>query len=127
VIYLYLPSTFLFDIINPIIKKILFICSANKDRSRTAEDHFQEVFPEQVFESAGTNQVICDQEGTTYMSKELLDAATHIFVMETKHQQAITKKFGNAFFQKISVLHIKDHFQYGSKELIHILEQKVQL
>lgn len=105
--------------------RILFICSANKDRSGTAEDYFGALYPEIQFDSAGTNEKICRQLGTTYMSKEQLDATSTIYVMETKHRKAIQEKFGGAYYDKIKVLHIKDIYPYGSKELIEILQQKL--
>jgi len=46
---------------------ILFVCSANKDRSKTAEDYFSEQFPNINFDSAGTNKKICNQLGTNYL------------------------------------------------------------
>jgi len=37
---------------------LLFICSANKDRSKTAEDFFGENYSAYNFDSAGTNKKI---------------------------------------------------------------------
>lgn len=85
--------------------KILFIYSTNKDRSKTAEDYYSAVYPEIVFESAGTNEKICRHLGTNYITKERLEIAYQIFVMETKHLQAIQSKFGNTYFSKITVLY----------------------
>ena len=34
---------------------ILFFCTANRDRSRTADIHFQNKYPEHRFRSAGIN------------------------------------------------------------------------
>lgn len=37
------------------LMKILFICSANKQRSKSAEDHFAQKYKNHEFLSAGTN------------------------------------------------------------------------
>jgi predicted protein tyrosine phosphatase len=102
---------------------ILFICSANKDRSRTAEDYFQEKYPEFQFTSAGTNQKICFQLGTEFLTKELLETADLIFAMESKH-----RKFAQSLLvskKKIQVLDIPDHFTYYQPELIDLLKKKI--
>lgn len=47
-------------------KNILFICSANKQRSKTVEDYFCRKYTDFEFISAGTNSKICEQEGTNH-------------------------------------------------------------
>lgn len=106
---------------------ILFICSANKDRSRTAEDHFAQQFPTLRFDSAGTNQKSCEKLGTTYLNEAQLQCADRIFVMETKHLKVIKERFGSAYYTKVHVLHIKDHYRYGDKAFIGLLENKIDL
>lgn len=106
---------------------ILFICSANKDRSKTAEDYFSRLFPSIRFDSAGTSKKICQQLGTNYVTATQVNDAERIFVMETKHLDAITQKFGNSFYKKITVLHIKDLYSYDQKDLIDVLDEKVSI
>lgn len=103
----------------------LFVCSANKDRSRTAEDHFSGRYPDWRFDSAGTNQKICWQLGTNYLRKEQLDWADRVFVMENKHRKAIHELFGKTYQDKITVLHIPDVYEYGDPELIQVLSSKI--
>ena len=109
------------------MKSILFVCSANKDRSKTAEDYFSKHYSNLSFYSAGTNKKTCNQLGTTCISKEQLDIADKVFVMENKHLNAIKEIFGNKHYNKITVLNINDIYKYGSKELIEILKAKVIL
>jgi len=109
------------------MKNILFICSANKDRSKTAEDYFSERHSKLQFDSAGTNRKICHQLGSNYITKEQLDWADAIFVMEQKHLKAIDDIYSNKYFNKIRVLHIKDIYKYGAEELISELKLKVIL
>jgi len=53
----------LFDLINYsfMIKTVLFICSTNKQRSKTAEDYFSSKYADFHFISAGTNIKICER------------------------------------------------------------------
>ncbi len=104
--------------------KTLFICSANKQRSKTAEDYFSEQYPEQEFRSAGTNFKICFQEGTVPVSEELLAWADAIQVMEKRHKDFILKTFGSSHKSKISILQIPDRYKYYQKELLDLLAER---
>ncbi len=106
---------------------ILFVCSANKLRSKTADDYFSERFPEINFRSAGTNHKTCQKEGTTPLDEEMLQWADVVYVMENKHRTEIMKHVGSAYNKKISVLSIPDDYGYYQKELINILINKVKL
>ena len=104
---------------------ILFVCSANKDRSRTAEDYFAIKYPELEFDSAGTNKTLCEELETNYLAKEQLEAANCIYVMEEKHLQAINALFGDLYNHKITVLNITDDYEYGTKDLVDVLKEKL--
>ena len=106
------------------MKSILFVCSANKDRSKTAEDYFSNHYPDVSFDSAGINKKTCNKLGTNYICIEQLDLADEIFVMENKHLIAIKELFGGKYYNKITVLNINDIYKYGSKELIEVLTAK---
>lgn len=107
------------------MKNILFVCSANKDRSKTAEDYYSKHYPDLYFDSAGTNKNTCNKLGTCYIIKEQLDLADKVFVMENKHLKALKELFGNKYYNKVTVLNINDIYKYGSKELIKILKTKI--
>lgn len=107
------------------MKNILFICSANKDRSATAELVCSEHFPEIQFDSAGTNQKICWQLGTVYVNQELVDWADLILVMERKHQQFIQSNFKLTKGSKLQTLSIKDVYTYMEASLVECIEAKV--
>jgi predicted protein tyrosine phosphatase len=107
------------------MKNILFVCSANKERSKTAEDYFSSLYPDAYFNSCGTNIKYCEKEGTNPLSVGLLIWADIIFVMENKHAKLIKQhssslKIGN----KLIVLGIEDVYTYYQRELIEILEAK---
>lgn len=105
--------------------KFLFICSANKQRSKTAEDYFSESFPGVHCESAGTNRKICEQEGTNPVTEELLEWADVIFAMENHHVRTINQMTEKRFRSKIVVLSVPDRYKYFQKELIALLEEKL--
>ena len=99
---------------------LLFICSRNKWRSRTAETIFKNNMIHHV-KSAGT-----DDGAMVRINEKNLDWADIIFVMEDKHKQRIKEKFNTAsIIKKIVVLEIPDDYQYMDLELIDIIKTSV--
>lgn len=107
--------------------KILFICSANKQRSKTAEDYFSEKCKDHHFLSAGTNTKVCRKEGTTELTQDLLQWADKVYVMERKHLDQIQKHSGSNYYTKLEVLDIPDIYKYYDSKLISLFENKIQL
>ena len=105
--------------------KILFVCSANKQRSKTAEDYFAAKHSNHEFLSAGTNLKICRKEGTTELTEDLLKWADKVYVMEKKHLDQIQKHTGSKYHEKITILHIPDIYQYYDKGLLRILDERI--
>lgn len=108
-------------------KTILFVCSANKQRSKTAEDYFSSKYVDFEFISAGTNSKICEQEGTNPLTMDLLDQADLIFVMENNHKKEVKNFINGQFKKEIIVLDIKDVYKYYQTELIEILEKRLMV
>lgn len=106
---------------------ILFICSANKDRSRTAEIYFQNKYPELRFRSAGINEYLCKKHGGIYLERYMLDCARKIICMEAIHRSKIIERFGIEFDAKIEVLNLGDTETFMTKSLIELLEEKVMV
>ncbi|MEM9024205.1 MAG: phosphotyrosine protein phosphatase [Bacteroidota bacterium] len=104
--------------------KFLFVCSANKHRSKTADDYFSSKYPELHFSSGGTNHKICKKEGTELLTDEMIEWADCILVMEEKHRRVINSNARKNHLTKTKVLHIPDIYQYYQKELIAVLEEK---
>ena len=99
---------------------LLFICSRNKWRSRTAEIIFKKD-PTHHVKSAGT-----DDGAKVRVNEKNLDWADIIFVMEDKHKQRIKEKFNTAsIIKKIVVLEIPDDYQYMDPELIAIIKTSI--
>jgi protein-tyrosine phosphatase len=98
--------------------RVLFVCSGNVDRSPTAEALLKGRKGLQV-RSAGT------WEGArTVVSKELIEWADMIFVMEEHHKQALASIDQKAAGKTI-VLNIEDRYLKGDPELTQILKAKL--
>jgi predicted protein tyrosine phosphatase len=97
---------------------ILFLCTANLHRSRTAEDYFRSVDSKHIYQSAGLSEKYCKQYGTRLCNVELLDWADKIFVMEPMHVERITQHTGERYLTKIEVLNIDDIYQYMQPTLV---------
>lgn len=100
---------------------ILFICSRNKWRSRTAETIFQN---DQRFNvrSAGT-----ENSARVRVSEKHISWADLIFVMEKHHKQKITERFRALLNGKrIVILNITDDYEYMDEELIEMLKVSVE-
>jgi predicted protein tyrosine phosphatase len=102
------------------VEKLLFVCTANELRSRTAEDIFKD---DRRFEvkSAGTHSC-----ANNIITKELLEWADHIFVMEKRHRNIIHKRYPDIYKNKrIMCLYIPDIYDYMDEKLIGILKMKI--
>jgi predicted protein tyrosine phosphatase len=104
----------------------LFVCSANKQGSKTGEDYFSSLYPHLNFQSGGTNLKICQKEGTNPVTEELLVWADVIFAMESRHAKLIKEATSNKFAKKLIVLSIEDKYKYFQRELIEILIRKTE-
>lgn len=99
---------------------ILFVCSKNKWRSRTAEKIFQNQQLHKVL-SAGT-----DSDAKVKLTEKTLQWADLVFVMEKKHKDIIKQKFKeNYSSKKIIVLDIPDEYEYMNEELVLLLKTSV--
>jgi protein-tyrosine phosphatase len=99
---------------------ILFVCSRNKWRSRTAETVFKGHQQHEV-RSAGTAA-----DARIKVNEKLIEWADLIFVMEKHHRQILQEKFNHSLSGKeVVVLDIADEYQYMDEELIDMLKTSV--
>lgn len=101
--------------------KLLFICSLNKKRSKTAEVIYRE---DKRFEvrSAGV-----DEQSETPVNSELLDWADHVVVMEEFHRKWLAYHYpGAATARKVMCLSVPDHYEFMDPELITLLKSRIE-
>jgi len=99
---------------------LLFICSRNKWRSRTAEDLFKRLDGYEV-RSAGTAE-----SARVRVNEKLLVWADIIFVMERDHKKRLQQKFSSDVLNKqMIVLDIPDEYQYMDEALVEILNETI--
>ncbi len=104
------------------MKRVLFVCSGNLDRSPTAEEMFRERSDLEV-RSAGTSLLSALR---TKLSRDLVNWADVIFVMEDRHANYIARKLGMPdALKKVIVLNIPDRYRRNDPELRRLLAEKV--
>lgn len=101
--------------------KLLFVCSANVQRSPTAEAVFSRYDGIEAA-SAGIN---IDAE--TPVSADLVEWADVVIAMEQHHRQFLEERFGYLLRRKpVAVLGIPDRYDSMDPELVRILKEKVE-
>ena len=99
---------------------ILFVCSKNKWRSRTAETIFKDNHNHD-FKSAGT-----ENDARIKINEKLINWADLIFVMEKRHKERLQDKFDQLLNgKKLVILDIEDNYDYMDEELVETLRTSV--
>lgn len=101
---------------------ILFLCTANLNRSRMAEVHFAAKYPANIYRSAGLSQKECFRNGITLCTVAMLEWADVVFVMEDSHVKRIEQHTAQRFLSKITNLNIPDIYSFGDVALLEQLE-----
>jgi len=112
-----------------ITRKVLFICTANIQRSLTAEHYFTSLYSSSpkksvAFKSAGVSFKECQRNNSTLCTVELLKWADQIFVFEQMHIDRIVEHTGQRFVDKIHNFDIEDRYQYMQDELVELLRAR---
>lgn len=99
---------------------ILFVCSANRLRSPTAEQVFS-TWPGIETDSAGISN-----GADVLLSAEQIEWADLIFVMEKTHRNKLNRKFRASLNKKrVICLDIPDDYEFMDPVLVQILESRV--
>lgn len=73
---------------------ILFICTSNKDRSKSLENYFSLNYSNlAVYKSAGINSYFCKVNNTVHVSNFLIEWADKIIYAEKVHQKYCQDNF----------------------------------
>lgn len=107
--------------------RFIFICSANRDRSKTAEVHFSKKYPEHEFKSAGINKYLSERHGGVHLKKHMLDWADRVICAEHVHSDYIIRQIDKKYNSKIEVLNLGDTDTFMSEQLIKALEEKFKI
>lgn len=102
-------------------QRILFICTGNVDRSRTAEDLYRDD-PRYEVRSAGTAQF-----AATPITRDLLIWADRVFVMcerEDRHRTLLKLRFPDVNASPVD-LDVEDRWRRGDPDLIKRLLKKL--
>jgi predicted protein tyrosine phosphatase len=103
------------------MKKVLMLCTGNKDRSPTAAMVLSEMCVPMWVTSAGT-----EPWAKNPVNQELVEEADVICVMEEAHLRFIRERFGDAHAEKVVVLGVADNYICWEDELVHILKRKLR-
>ena len=98
---------------------ILIVCGKNKKRSKTGEHIFRKD-PRINIRSAGVSPKSEKKVG----EKDIM-WSNLIFVMEHDHREKIKEEFSYLRLPKIIVLEIPDEYEFMDKELVEVLNDKV--
>ncbi len=99
--------------------RVLFICSANKLRSPTAEQVFA------TWEDVETDSAGISADAAVPLSPEQLDWADIVFVMEKSHRTKLQKRFRRHLNGKrVVCLDIPDEYEFMDPSLVRLLQAK---
>jgi predicted protein tyrosine phosphatase len=102
-------------------KNVLFVCTINRMRSASANEIYKNDLRFNV-KSAGT-----DSGAATVLTRDLLEWADSIIVMETHHRNSIRKHYPDLYKnKKIVCLYIPDDYDFMQPELISVLRHKFE-
>ncbi len=103
------------------LQRLLFICSANRLRSPTAEQVFSQ-YPDVDATSAGLSHDAVDP-----LTPEHFEAVDIIFVMEKAHRTKLSRHFKRHIgAARVVCLNVPDDYDYMQPELIELLKTRVE-
>ena len=101
------------------VTNVLFVCSANRLRSPTAEQIFS-TWPGIETDSAGISN-----GANVLLSSEQVEWADIIFVMEKSHRNKLNRKFRSSLKGKrVICLDIPDDYEFMDPILVQMLETR---
>lgn len=103
---------------------ILFLCTANIQRSKTGEELFRALDNSNEYRSAGLSAKYVNKAGSTLCTEEMLKWADKVYVFENEHIKRIQQHTGDTFTSKIVNLDIADEYFYFQRELVLTLLEK---
>lgn len=74
------------------MRKFIFICTSNADRSPSMEKYFRENYPQHEYRSAGINQYHTSKKGTHYITQEDINWADFVVYAEDIHHTKVLER-----------------------------------
>lgn len=102
------------------MKKLLFVCEGNAQRSPTFEIWFKEHKPEYETKSTGTAYGYPER-----LSEELLEWADRVFLMDLEQHMFMTRKFPEFLF-KCEIIGCSDQYPRESPQLYRLIDHWVR-
>jgi predicted protein tyrosine phosphatase len=103
------------------LENILFVCTMNQERSKTAEDMYSDDSRINV-RSAGTAPYCARR-----ISGEIIRWADYIFVMQKAHKRYIENNFSDSLDDvRILCMYIPDVYGYKDRELVSIIRSRFE-
>ena len=106
---------------------ILFLCTSNIQRSKTAEELFRAANNNHQYKSAGLSEKYVSKANSTLCTEDMLKWADQIYVFQQKHIDRIRTHTSDVYLPKITNLNIPDNYQYFQRELVLLLLERVKL
>lgn len=102
------------------MKHILFVCSRNRLRSPTAEEIFA------ANEGIETASAGLNRDADVPVTRELLEWAEIVFVMERAHRERLERRFRTALRHcRVVCLDVPDRYEFMDPELVAMLRERV--
>jgi len=100
--------------------RVLFVCDQNRLRSPTAQSVYRDD-PRLEVGSAGIGK-----DAVVPVTRELLEWADLVFVMEKRHRNVIRERFEDLYRTKrIVCLYIPDEYDFMDPVLVRLLTERV--
>jgi len=104
---------------------ILFLCTANINRSKSAEVLCGHLDDNNTYRSAGLSAKYTAVHNSTLCTEELLTWADKVYIFENMHLDRIKQYTKDKYLNKISNLDIEDRYKYMNPELVQLLKLKI--
>ena len=102
---------------------ILYVCLANRNRSRTAAEILRYVYKQHQHDSAGTSTYKVNETKKQFpdakvITRSLLEWANLIVAMDNSVYDDIIKRYGHSYEDKTIILGVPDVYNYMDEEFI---------
>lgn len=107
------------------MKKILFVCTSGKDRSKACEEYFTKNNPDNMYLACGINNYFTMTYNTLLVSENLLKWADKIICMESIHKKIVEDRYGKGYEHKMHVVNLGHWDKANIAQLINKVQKLV--